>query len=65
MKDVMDAPFYGGDGYMPFVIAGPVDDEGEPLYWSNVDGWVSEETATVFLDPAVNDPVGATGRKAA
>lgn len=27
-----------------------MDDEGEILYWSNEDGWVDKDSATLFTD---------------
>lgn len=30
-----------------FIIFGP-DDSEEKLYWSNEDGWVDKESATIF-----------------
>ncbi|ADC73099.1 hypothetical protein TK90_2612 (plasmid) [Thioalkalivibrio sp. K90mix] len=44
-----------------FLIAGHKED-GEQLYWSNDQGWVSEDQADVFHDASIRDPMGATGR---
>jgi hypothetical protein len=33
-----------------WVIFGYVDEHAQPLYWSNEEGWVSLESATVFSD---------------
>lgn len=51
-----------------FVVKGPVDD-GEQLYWSNEDGWVSRESATRFSQEEREDfdaplPEGAVGWEA-
>ena len=45
-----------------YVIAGPTVD-GELLYWNNLTGWGSRDTATLFYDahPGI---VGATCREA-
>jgi hypothetical protein len=41
-----------------------MEDKGETLYWSNNDGWVSRETATVFfIGDHVTPPMEATGRE--
>lgn len=37
------------------------DDSGEPLYWSNTDGWVSRETATVFTEEESKQDVRLVG----
>ena len=37
------------------------DDAEEKLYWSNDDGWVDIDTATVFSDTDIDMPVGYTG----
>jgi len=40
-----------------YVIFGYIDDEdGQPLFWSNRDGWVSLESATVFSHQKYNLP---------
>ena len=31
------------------------DESGEPLYWSNEDGWVSQGTETVFTDESKSE----------
>jgi hypothetical protein len=46
------------------VIAGPWStDDSTQLYWSNTDGWVDLESATVFLESETQQyahlPVGA------
>lgn len=44
-----------------FVIEGRNEKDaldGTPLYWSNVDGWVSLDAATVFLDTHYDLPIG-------
>lgn len=47
-----------------YVLAGPVDFmSGERLYWSNEDGWVSRESATVFTQPVESLPMEWTGIK--
>lgn len=46
----------------PFVIYRE-DDDGEVLYWSNLDGWVDRASATEFINPAISDPMGASGRE--
>jgi DNA modification methylase len=48
-----------------FVISGPLDYEGERLFWSNDLGWVSRTLASVFYDEDIADPLEATGREPA
>ncbi len=40
-----------------WIIQGPLDPygEGEYLYWSNDDGWGSQDTATVFTEQEHNE----------
>lgn len=35
-------------------IRSEMDDEGWVLYWSNTDGWVDYESATLFTDEEMN-----------
>lgn len=42
----------------PYIVARTTDDVNEPvLYWSNDDGWVDAQTATVFREPPHTWPV--------
>lgn len=43
------------------IIAGPRDDDDKVLYWSNLEGWVNKENATVFTDKPEYLPAEATG----
>jgi hypothetical protein len=45
-----------GDGWY---VEGPADPlDGDPLYWSNTDGWVSFQTADKYADRSGNLPDG-------
>lgn len=45
-----------------FLILGPMT-EGEKTYWSNDMGWVDKNSATIFYDSSIANPLEATGRE--
>lgn len=51
-----------GDEVNYWRIRSEMDDEGEVYYWSNDDGWVDYESATLFSDDekeTLRPPIGA------
>ena len=44
------------------LIAGPLDDDGATLYWSNTDGWVSLPCATLFTAAEAREGLPIGGR---
>lgn len=47
-----------------YVLLGDPNDDGGTLYWSNTEGWVDAESATVFSEDEVeafNEPQGSYG----